>query len=615
MRKVFMSVFIVGLIAVFALSVDLYWQEKSPACSPSPRTQHRMSYDEGLGQVVLFGGYGSNLALNDTWIWDGLSWFEKNPIVHPPSRLYHALAYDAARNETVLFGGYNPLMGYNVGLGDTWIWNGDEWAKAAQWAKEAPDDHPSPRELAAMTFDQNLQEVILFGGGEPNSYTYYNQTWFWGGKEWKMRELVLAPEPRVGAEMVFDEANQCIVLFGGMNVAGQFLNDTWIWDGTSWVPVNPVHKPDARWKYGLAYDKSIDRVICFGGHGLSPLNDVWVWDGQDWQQILQNTAPPSRFGLGMAFDQIRSETIIYGGYNGGFLSDTWGLQMPNQPPVAQCKDIRIAIDENGQANITSEMIDAGSYDPDGDAISLSVDNGGPFGVGEYTVVLTVMDTPGGLTAACTAKVTVYDPAAITVRLVDHNGTGIEGGEVRWADGSWHAVGFTGADGTITFSPGNWNKISITYHQASVYKYPGDDLVWQTVPARIRLINHNGLAGLDGANVAQGGGFWDTTPGVTDSNGNVFWEVFPDKSYKFRVTYNYASVNNWFYIGTEGGTAQFQTGRVHSASGTCTFFAQGTWAPFIQDIELLPGATWHFKFNDGFPLTYYLINAGMENIIH
>ena len=208
-----------------------------------------------------------------------------------------------------------------------------------------------------------------------------------------------------------------------------------------------------------------------------------------------------------------------------------------------------------------------------------------------------------------------DPGTVTIRLVDHSGVGIAGGDVKWADGSWHSVGVTGSDGTLSFTPGDWNKIAITYHQGTVYKYPGDNLIWQTVQATINLVDHTGLTGLPGASVAQGGGYWDTTPGTTDGGGNVFWEVFPDRDYKFRVTYNAASVNDWFHIGLTGGTAQFQTGAVFSESGTCARYAQGSWQPFVQGIELLPGSTWHFRFIDGTPLTYYTIVAGNVNIIH
>jgi len=83
-------------------------------------------------------------------------------------------------------------------------------------------------------------------------------------------------------------------------------------------------------------------------------------------------------------------------------------KITNQPPVAVCKDIEIHVDGNCQANIAPEDVDGGSYDPDeGDTISLSVDNTGPFSPGIYTVYLTVTDESDE-SDTCMATVTVAD---------------------------------------------------------------------------------------------------------------------------------------------------------------------------------------------------------------
>jgi hypothetical protein len=92
-----------------------------------------------------------------------------------------------------------------------------------------------------------------------------------------------------------------------------------------------------------------------------------------------------------------------------------GLDL-NEPPEAQCKDITIEVDENCQASITPEDIDNGSYDPDEDEITLSIDSAGPFRVGEHTVKLTVED-PDGESDYCFAVVTVVDTTAPTIASI------------------------------------------------------------------------------------------------------------------------------------------------------------------------------------------------------
>jgi len=94
----------------------------------------------------------------------------------------------------------------------------------------------------------------------------------------------------------------------------------------------------------------------------------------------------------------------------------------NQPPVAICKDIEIPLVENCGASIVAGDVDGGSYDPDeGDTISLSVNNTGPFSPGVYLVYLTVTDESGE-SDTCQAEVTVTDttPPIIESFTVDPN---------------------------------------------------------------------------------------------------------------------------------------------------------------------------------------------------
>ncbi len=84
-----------------------------------------------------------------------------------------------------------------------------------------------------------------------------------------------------------------------------------------------------------------------------------------------------------------------------------GEQEPNLPPLAVCRDITINAGENCTVSILPTDVDGGSYDPDGDNIELSLDNSGPFQLGEYRVNLTVTDEKGE-SDTCSAKITVLD---------------------------------------------------------------------------------------------------------------------------------------------------------------------------------------------------------------
>ena len=79
---------------------------------------------------------------------------------------------------------------------------------------------------------------------------------------------------------------------------------------------------------------------------------------------------------------------------------------PNTSPVAQCKDITLYLDSNGQAVLTSSQADSGSYDPDpGDVITfdLSKTNFTCADIGtQHAVTLTVTDD-GGLSDSCVSN--------------------------------------------------------------------------------------------------------------------------------------------------------------------------------------------------------------------
>src|SRR5262245_36343262 len=86
-----------------------------------PRHSHALAYDSRRGVTVLFGGTHDNTVENgDTWEWDGIQWALR-AASGPSPRHSHAMAYDEARGVTVLFGGDPSGAGMS---GETWEWDG-----------------------------------------------------------------------------------------------------------------------------------------------------------------------------------------------------------------------------------------------------------------------------------------------------------------------------------------------------------------------------------------------------------------------------------------------------------------------------------------------------------
>jgi hypothetical protein len=88
------------------------------------------------------------------------------------------------------------------------------------------------------------------------------------------------------------------------------------------------------------------------------------------------------------------------------------LVINNQPPVAQCSDTTVCAPA-GQCEAEAS-IDAGSFDPDGDPISLAQSPASPYALGSTGVTLSVSD--GLATSECSATVHVDDCEAPTVEV-------------------------------------------------------------------------------------------------------------------------------------------------------------------------------------------------------
>ncbi len=84
----------------------------------------------------------------------------------------------------------------------------------------------------------------------------------------------------------------------------------------------------------------------------------------------------------------------------------------NQPPVTMCNDITVHANENCQGNAS---VNNGSYDPDGDNITITQSPAGPYSLGTANVTLTVTDDKGA-SDSCTAMVSVIDVTLPSINL-------------------------------------------------------------------------------------------------------------------------------------------------------------------------------------------------------
>jgi hypothetical protein len=138
---------------------------------------------------------------------------------------------------------------------------------------------------------------------------------------------------------------------------------------------------------------------------------VFVRSGAVWteqQKLLTSDAAENDFfGSTVAID---GDTIVIGAFGdddneqASGSAYVFGFPPANQAPVAQCRNVQVTL-ASGTAVTADADINDGSYDPDGDGITLSQAPLSPYPVGSTIVTLTVEDSSGE-TDSCTGTVTV-----------------------------------------------------------------------------------------------------------------------------------------------------------------------------------------------------------------
>jgi hypothetical protein len=240
---------------------------------PAPRRQHVLVYDAVRHVVVLFGGYGAggeSAPYGDTWTWNGSQWTDMTPVLSPSARYYTGAAFDAQHSVIVLFSGVHA----GGSADDTWEWDG------TTWVQRVPVHSPGLRIYHAMAYDGTRSAIVLFGGygvsGVPGAR---GDTWEWNGDDWALLSTS-GPAPRILPAMAGAGSRGVVVLFGG--ILSDFTscsNETWKWNGVDWEQCTPLVSPPGRYYHGLAYDTVHDTPVLFGGRACTPViyGDTWTW--------------------------------------------------------------------------------------------------------------------------------------------------------------------------------------------------------------------------------------------------------------------------------------------------------------------------------------------------
>lgn len=312
--------FILGIGLIRAIRPpDSPWSAITPDHSPGKLVYSAVAYDTKRQRAVLFGGvsqWRSNGTVYEisTWEWNGKDWHEMTPLISPPGRIQHAMVYDEARGEIILFGGENEHGIFH----DIWAWNGENWRQLC------PECNPPKRSSPKLFYSPEREEVLLYGGFDEKEI--FGEIWAWNGTGWNYFPVSTSAPGVATCPLIYDEANQRVVTYiDDVNWGG-----TWFLEGDAWRHLPLLVQPEYRRHAMMVYEPVHQKSIFFGGEFYGTwYKDTWVFDGDTWIELQTPFSPSHRSGGVAFFDPVRKSMILYGGQNEDMiLKDMWELTLP-----------------------------------------------------------------------------------------------------------------------------------------------------------------------------------------------------------------------------------------------------------------------------------------------
>jgi len=245
--------------------------------------------------------------------------------------------YDDKDRTLLLYGGQSIST-----LGDLWSYPSTGRA-AGRWAL-LNGGQPQARAGQSGAWDARDSVLFVFGG---YSATRLNDLWAYQpahGATGRWTPIpVVGPAPRTESTLIWDSADNVLLLFGGA-AAGGSLNDVWAYrpagDGTApgrWISLSVAGAlPAARHLHTAVWDSAHRQMLVLAGEaGTAVPRDLWAFRLDSlagarghWRLIADQAAPPARFAQAAVWDPSASRMLVFGGVNGAgaFIGDLWSYR-------------------------------------------------------------------------------------------------------------------------------------------------------------------------------------------------------------------------------------------------------------------------------------------------
>jgi len=205
-----------------------------------------------------------------------------------------------------------------------------------QWRQLTPATSaaPEPRSHGVAVYDPIARRVVVFGG--ESDAGLHNDAWAFDlvASSWnRLQTRNPPPEPRLGADAVYDPNGHQMVLWAGQQ-GSRFFNDTWALDlrTLEWRDLSPTARPQARYGSASGFDPAERRLVQFAGFTdlTRRFQDTQAFDLDTgtWEDLTPGGARPSvRCLLTAALHVPSRQMIAYGGQRSGPLDDLWAFDL------------------------------------------------------------------------------------------------------------------------------------------------------------------------------------------------------------------------------------------------------------------------------------------------
>lgn len=180
-----------------------------------------------------------------------------------------------------------------------------------------------PRTNHQMVYDEINNQIILFGGEvSGGSLNDFEATWIFSSenKTWTKLSNIQSPRGRFNHRMVYNSLNGKVFLFGGISTTTYVqVNDTWEFDPETkeWTELHPLNSPSVRCAHGMYFDPVYNEIILYGGVNspTSVSDEMWIYNytTNNWYQIFPTNSPGAGYGHSFVYDEDQQIVVLFGG--------------------------------------------------------------------------------------------------------------------------------------------------------------------------------------------------------------------------------------------------------------------------------------------------------------